>query len=290
MPLDQVTNLFSAGEPRARGVVLTFDDAWADNHTNALGPLSHHRLPAVLYVPSRLLGRPGYMTRTQLLEVAAAGVAIGAHSRTHADLRACTADDLEREVRGSKEDLEHLLGKPVTSFAYPTGLHNDAVVNAVTAAGFTSAVTARPGWWRQATGLFRIPRGFAEDFSEATFLAAIRGGLGVLGPLGTIKRLAAAQGRQIVKVAFLLTQDRGGPVDLTIGLARDSPAVRLVLRWLWSGRPRWLRLDCRGASCGRSKSLPRSTCPATLRSRSASTNWLRTSFTLRTAERAWSRP
>jgi peptidoglycan/xylan/chitin deacetylase (PgdA/CDA1 family) len=125
-----------------------------------------------------------------LLEVAAAGVAIGAHSRTHADLRACTADELEREVRGSKEDLEHLLGKPVTSFAYPTGLHNDAVVKAVTAAGFTSAVTARPGWWRPATGLFRIPRGFAEDFSEATFLAAIRGGLGVLGPLGAIKRLA----------------------------------------------------------------------------------------------------
>ncbi len=190
MAIDQVTNVPTAGQCHARGVVLTFDDAWADNHANALGPLHQHHLPAVLYVPSRLLGRPGYMTRTQLLEMDAAGVAIGAHSRTHADLRACTAAELESEVRGSKEDLEHLLSKPVTSFAYPTGLHNDGVVKAVRAAGFASAVTARPGWWRPATDPFRIPRGFAEDFSEATFLAAIRGGLGVLGPLGVIKRLA----------------------------------------------------------------------------------------------------
>jgi peptidoglycan/xylan/chitin deacetylase (PgdA/CDA1 family) len=188
--IDQVGTVFAASKPRVRCVVLTFDDAWADNHANALGPLSHHRLPAILYVPSRLLGGNGYMTHTQLLEVDAAGIAIGAHSRTHTDLRTCSPAELEREVRGSKEDLEDLIGKPVVSFAYPTGLHDDRVVDAVGAAGFTSAVTARPGWWRPATGLFRIPRGFAEDFSEATFLAAMQGGLDILRPIGAIKRLA----------------------------------------------------------------------------------------------------
>ena len=39
------------GQPgQHRAVVLTFDDAWADNHTHALGPLTRHRLPAILYV------------------------------------------------------------------------------------------------------------------------------------------------------------------------------------------------------------------------------------------------
>lgn len=177
-------------------MVLTFDDAWADNHANALGPLSRHRLPATLYVPSRLLGMPRYMTRTQLLEMAAGGVTIGAHSRTHADLRACSPSELEREVRGSKEDLEDLLGKQVASFAYPTGLLNDEVVAAVAAAGFASAVTTCPGWWRPAAHPLRIPRSFVQDFSEATFRAAIRGGLNVLGPLGEIKRLTGWHGRQ----------------------------------------------------------------------------------------------
>ena len=194
--LDQVRSFLASAERRSRRVVLTFDDAWADNHAHALGPLSHHHLPATLYVPSRLLGRAGYMTRAQLLEMDDAGVTIGAHSRTHPDLRACTAKELEREVRGSKEDLEDLLAKPVTSFAYPTGLTDDRVRAAVSAAGFTSAVTTRPGWWRPTTKALDIPRAFAENFSDATFLAAIAGGLNVLGPLGAIKRLIPLYGRR----------------------------------------------------------------------------------------------
>ena len=174
----------------AHCVVLTFDDAWADNHANALGPLSQHRLPATLYVPSRLLGAPGYMTRSQLLEMDAEGVVIGAHSRTHADLRACDPAELESQVRGSKEDLEDLVAKPVTSFAYPAGLLNDRVVAAVSAAGFATAVTTRPGWWRRTTEDLFIPRGFTEDFTEATFRAATRGGLSILRPLDAINRLA----------------------------------------------------------------------------------------------------
>jgi peptidoglycan/xylan/chitin deacetylase (PgdA/CDA1 family) len=192
--LDQVRAALAAGERQDRRVVLTFDDAWADNHAHALGPLSRHRLPAMLYAPSRLLGKPGYMTRSQLLEMDAGGVTIGAHSRTHPDLRACNPAELEREVRGSKEDLEDLLGKPVTAFAYPTGLINDRVVAAVAAAEFTTAVTTCPGWWRPTTEVLRIPRGFAEEFSDATFLAAVGGGLNVLAQFDAIKRLARGHG------------------------------------------------------------------------------------------------
>ena len=192
--LDQVGSFLASGERRSRRVVLTFDDAWADNHTNALGPLSHHHLPTTLYVPSRLLGESGYMTRAQLLEMDSAGVTIGAHSRTHPDLRACTPHELECEVRGSKEDLEDLLAKPVTSFAYPTGLTDERVQAAVAAAGFTSAVTVRPGWWRSATKPLEIPRSFVQNFSDATFLAAIAGGLNVLGPVGAVKRLIHERG------------------------------------------------------------------------------------------------
>lgn len=186
--------LLAMPSARTRGIVLTFDDAWADNHANALAPLAAHRLPATLYVPSRLLGSPGYMTRSQLREMAAAGIAIGAHSRTHADLRTCGRDELHREVRGSKDDLEDLIGRAVTSFAYPVGLLNDEIVHAVTAAGFTSAMTTRYGWWRPTTDLLRIPRGFAENFSERTFAAAARGGLNVLGPLGAMRQQARRGG------------------------------------------------------------------------------------------------
>jgi len=189
--LDAAGSVFASAEHRARGVVLTFDDAWADNHTNALGPLSGHRMPAMLYAPSGLLGRTGYMTHSQLLEMDAGGFSIGAHSRTHPDLTACSAAALDREIRGSKEDLEDLLGKAVTSFAYPAGLVDDRVEAAVAAAGFTTAVTTRPGWWRPGTSALRIPRSFVQDFSDATCRAALAGGLNVLGLLDAIRRVGA---------------------------------------------------------------------------------------------------
>jgi peptidoglycan/xylan/chitin deacetylase (PgdA/CDA1 family) len=189
MGIEQASAALTAAPAGSRRVVLTFDDAWADNHAHALGPLSEHRLPAMLYAPSRLLGTRGYMTRTQLLEMHNGGLTIGAHSRTHPDLQACGPGELESEVRGSKEDLEDLLGEPVTSFAYPTGLANDRVRAAVAAAGYTTAVSARPGWWRPATQPLWIPRAFVEEFSDATFVAAIKGGLSALGPLDTSKRL-----------------------------------------------------------------------------------------------------
>jgi peptidoglycan/xylan/chitin deacetylase (PgdA/CDA1 family) len=192
--LDEVGSFLASGGHGSRCVVLTFDDAWADNHANALGPLSEHQLPAALYVPSRLLGKPGYMTRSQLLEMVSGGVTIGAHSRTHPDLRACPPQVLEGEVRGSKEDLEDLLGKPVTSFAYPTGLTDARVQAAVAAAGFRSAVTTRPGWWRPETKPLGIPRSFVENFSDATFLAAMAGGLNVLGLLDTAKSVIPGSG------------------------------------------------------------------------------------------------
>jgi peptidoglycan/xylan/chitin deacetylase (PgdA/CDA1 family) len=192
--IDQAGAVFASPRRHARGVVLTFDDAWADNHANALSPLRRYRMPATLYVPSRLLGEPGYMTATQVREMDAGGVVVGAHSRTHADLRACGDQELEREVRGSKEDLEDLLGKPVTSFAYPMGLLDDRVVAAVGAAGFSSAVTSHPGWWRPQTAALRIPRGFPENFSDATFRAAVAGGLNVLSLFDAMKTLTSWRG------------------------------------------------------------------------------------------------
>lgn len=183
LSLDAALDRLGSGTAPRRSVAVTFDDAWADNHSNALGPLVQRAIPATLYVPSRLLGRPGYLTRSQLLEMVAAGVTVGAHSRTHADLRACGSAELEREVRGSRDDLEDLLGTPVTSFAYPTGLEDDRVRAAVARAGFRSAVTTIRGWIRAGVDPYRVPRSFMEEFGPATFSAAVRGGLNWLRPI-----------------------------------------------------------------------------------------------------------
>jgi peptidoglycan/xylan/chitin deacetylase (PgdA/CDA1 family) len=180
LDLDEALARLALGTAPARAVAITFDDAWADNHANALSHLVERRIPATLFVPSRQLDRPGRMTRAQLLEIAAAGVRIGAHSRTHADLTSCDDAELEWEVRGSRDDLEDLLGEPCTRFAYPGGQLDARVRAAVATAGFRTAVTTVRGWARARMDPLAVPRNIMGDFDLATFAAALRGGLNYL--------------------------------------------------------------------------------------------------------------
>jgi peptidoglycan/xylan/chitin deacetylase (PgdA/CDA1 family) len=183
LDLDDALSRLAAGMAPRRAVVVTFDDAWADNHTNALGPIVARQVPATLFAPSGLLGTPGRLAASQLLDMAAAGVRIGAHSQTHADLTTCSDAELEREVRGSREDLEDLLGVACTRFAYPYDRLDTRVRMAVAAAGFHTAVTTVRGWARMNMDPLGIPRNFVENFDAATFTATLRGGLNYLRPL-----------------------------------------------------------------------------------------------------------
>jgi peptidoglycan/xylan/chitin deacetylase (PgdA/CDA1 family) len=189
MRLGDLLEHLDLGQTRPWSAAVTFDDGWADNHTYALGPLVEHRIPAIVYVPSRFLGSPGYLTETQVREMLAAGIEIGSHTRTHPDLRACTPVELQSELQGSKEDLEDTFGVEITSFAYPTGLWNEAAREGVAAAGYRSAVSTRRGWAQADSDALCLPRNFVEDFDDRTFVAALRGGLNLLGWIESLRGL-----------------------------------------------------------------------------------------------------
>lgn len=126
-------------------VAITFDDARDNFVANALPVLERLGLPCTMFTPSGLLGRPGHVSAAELAAMAGRGVDIGAHSRSH--LRLAEQDDVtvDDEVRGSKQDLEDLLGQPVRYFAYPYGSVDGRVRDAVVAAGFDAAVLSEPG-------------------------------------------------------------------------------------------------------------------------------------------------
>ena len=129
----------------ARPVILTFDDGYRDMYTTALPILRAHQFKGVSYVVSGFLNSPRYITVDMLLEMDAGGIQIGAHTVSHADLTKANAGNLQREVFGSKAELESLLGHPVVDFCYPAGKFSDAVVRVVQGAGFESATTTEPG-------------------------------------------------------------------------------------------------------------------------------------------------
>jgi peptidoglycan/xylan/chitin deacetylase (PgdA/CDA1 family) len=86
----------------------------------------------------------------ELAELAAQGVTVAPHSRSHPLLERLAPDRLDDEVAGSLTDLRARLGEVAPIFAYPSGSHDDHVRDAVARAGFEVALTtergvARPG-------------------------------------------------------------------------------------------------------------------------------------------------
>src|SRR6185295_8232480 len=84
----------------------------------------------------------------QLREMAAGGIEIGSHTRTHPRLALLSEEDLRREIGGSKRDIEAEISRPVTSLAYPNGRDedfDDRCKRELAAAGYSFAVAGYYG-------------------------------------------------------------------------------------------------------------------------------------------------
>ncbi len=127
-------------------VILTFDDGYRDFYTDAYPILKKHNAKATQYVVSGLLNSPNYMFKDQVKEIAREGlVEIGAHTVTHKWLKDQTIEKLSYEISQSKIDLENLIQKPVTSFAYPYGAFDQNAIIQTKLAGYETAVSTVPG-------------------------------------------------------------------------------------------------------------------------------------------------
>jgi peptidoglycan/xylan/chitin deacetylase (PgdA/CDA1 family) len=63
-----------------------------------------------------------------LARLADEGVTLGAHTRTHADLRRLDGAAMTEEIAGSFEDIARETGHRPTGFAYPYGYFDERVV------------------------------------------------------------------------------------------------------------------------------------------------------------------
>lgn len=129
-------------------VLLTFDDGYRGQYEYAFPVLKEYGLNATLFVISNYLdgGKHGFFDRKMLLEMDASGlITVGSHTKNHAWLAALPPDKLADEVKGSKHDLESIVGHPVTAFAYPYGKYDPSAIQAVKDAGYGIAFGAYIG-------------------------------------------------------------------------------------------------------------------------------------------------
>jgi peptidoglycan/xylan/chitin deacetylase (PgdA/CDA1 family) len=94
---------------------------------------------------------------------------IGAHSATHPALAGLPRAAQLEEVDRSKSRLEEILGRPVTSFAYPHGSYDHATITAVAQAGFDCACTSDAVTVGPRTDALRLPRIVPRDWGAEMF-------------------------------------------------------------------------------------------------------------------------
>ncbi len=113
------------------------------------------------------------LATNEILKLADGGlVDIGAHTVTHPVLSSQTTAVQSEEIRQSKAHLEQIMGRAVTSFAYPHGQPSDYTLETATLvreAGFASACVASRGSIRGGTDLFHLPRLHVQDWDGEEF-------------------------------------------------------------------------------------------------------------------------
>jgi peptidoglycan/xylan/chitin deacetylase (PgdA/CDA1 family) len=139
-------------------VVLTFDDGYDDNYTQAYPILRSFGFTGTFFLITDAVGNREYMTWQQAIEMSRNNMAIEAHGRTHADLSASTLDDTVWQIGGSKTIIEEKLGQPVRFYCYPSGKYNAQTISVLRARGYLAGVTTSYGATHAAGGLFELTR------------------------------------------------------------------------------------------------------------------------------------
>lgn len=160
-----------------KSVVITFDDGYQDNLTNALPILKKYGFKATIYLVNDRHDRDwsGYrkaknegaglknepkLSDDEVKELLESGlIEIGAHTLTHANLNALNREEAQNQISTSKKEIETKFTTVCRSFAYPFGLYSKRDTDLVLECGYSNAVTTEVGIADlNRCDLFEIPR------------------------------------------------------------------------------------------------------------------------------------
>ena len=123
----------------AKPVMLTFDDTDLPQFTIAKPVMEKYGFRGMFFIMTVSLGRPHYMSREQVKQLADAGNEIGSHTWDHKNIKQFTETDWAVQIDKPTKTLEAITGKPVKYFAYPFGLWKSDVIPSLKQHGFRAA-------------------------------------------------------------------------------------------------------------------------------------------------------
>jgi peptidoglycan/xylan/chitin deacetylase (PgdA/CDA1 family) len=122
-------------------VMLTYDDTDEEQFSVAKPEMDKYGFKGVYFIMTISIGRPRYMTKEQIRQLADEGHAIEAHTWRHDRVdkylttphidkgtNKMVENDWDLQLGEQRRKLEEISGKPIRYFAYPFGIWNAAAI------------------------------------------------------------------------------------------------------------------------------------------------------------------
>lgn len=143
-PEDLYEFIVNGRELPEKPVLITFDDGYKDNYTNAYPIMKKYGFKGTIFVVTGFLGvYDNYLTWEQAKELTDNGFSIESHTHNHKSMTEASDDDISRELAKSRDTIKEKLGVEADFIAYPTGTYNLHIAELVKEAGYKGAFTIK---------------------------------------------------------------------------------------------------------------------------------------------------
>jgi peptidoglycan/xylan/chitin deacetylase (PgdA/CDA1 family) len=157
-PADLVNFFDNGAKLPTKSIMLTFDDAYADNGTEMYQAILASNVKGTIFTPTGLVNNPGYLNWEKIREMAGSGlITFGNHTWSHRNVGG-SASVVENEITTADTQLaEKGLNSPKI-FAYPYGLESNNATKDLNKLGYKLAFTTVNGRIQCAKKRFDLPR------------------------------------------------------------------------------------------------------------------------------------
>ncbi len=164
-----ISELISLDEIPEKSFVITFDDGFEDNCTNAFPILQKYNFKATIYlVPNQKTNHweekntsvlSNLLNNEQILQMQNSGlIEFGSHTLSHVNLSKINDEQLLIELQESKKEVEKITKKECEAFAYPYGKFDDKIVDFTKKVGYKNATVVKRGLFKKDDDVFTIKR------------------------------------------------------------------------------------------------------------------------------------
>src|SRR5215203_1445609 len=150
---EQYYNYLAHGTPLpSRPVMLTYDDTDEEQFSIAKAEMDKYGFKGVYFIMTISIGRPRYMSKEQIKQLADEGHVIGSHTWRHDRVdrlkdvntieyggKKIEVNEWDFQLTKTKKQLEEMTGKPVEYFAFPFGIWNKPALPKIEERGYKLA-------------------------------------------------------------------------------------------------------------------------------------------------------